>query len=925
MSPRELQEVEKQLKKLTDQNMIRPSASPWAAPVIFAKKKDGTLRMCVDYRALNRITTADSYPIPRIDDNLDRLGGCSVFSVIDLESGFHQLPMENDSIDKTAFVTRYGQFEYLVMPFGLRNAPSSFQRIMNLVLGDLVDSCCVVYLDDILIYSKTREEHAEHLRKVLDRLNHYGLLCNMKKSKFYCSEVRYLGFKISNNTVHVDEEKIEVIKEWKTPNSVTEVRSFLGLANYYRRFISDYTQLALPLLELTKKEREFKWTDDCEKAFTAVKEALSSAPVLRMPDFSRDFHVWPDASNVAAGGVLTQDFGAGHQPLAFLSKKFSDTESRYSTTERELLAILICLRRWRCYVDGRKVFIHSDHKPLTWAKGLKNPKPRVWSWLEEIEYYSPSIEFVPGERQPGDSLSRISDMASVPEDGASSLADAESVIDRLGGQAEEVEKQENICKNDCTTKLHMNSFSINGQTFDDSDWPLLCGSYILDQELPPELSEELQELVEDESENFEFKGNVLMRKVDLDGKTIYLPFLVSRDRITKISKYHQTLGHLAVEATYKILKERVWWPGMKDDVYSFISNCRQCQLSRSQKQTAAPLHPVPPAPLPFERWGIDFLQDLDPTERGNRNVLVFMDYATRWPVIVATQDRKSSTVYREFIKNIVHNYGIPDSILTDRSMSFMGGRFSRYLKQNNVKHILTSSYHPRTNGMTERLNRVLKDMIRKYCDGFPEKWDLVLDQACFALRIREHNVTKFSPFYLLYGRQPRIPGDAPPGELFDFATEIGRQEFTIRELESLGQARAGALLRSQLQARRMLEDQETREETLEDIFQPGTLVKRKNMIKGSLDYPWTGPYTVVEVLPNSLYRIMNPSGDVISPLVHQDDLRHYGSNDTSKFYHNRKMTTLKGVDDVDDAQASGEESDSREGGVVTTSSPNPSL
>ena len=925
MSPRELAEVEKQIKKLSEKGMIRPSASPWAAPVIFAKKKDGTLRMCVDYRALNRITTADSYPIPRIDDNLDRLGGCSVFSIIDLESGFHQLPMEDQSVEKTAFVTRYGQYEYLVMPFGLRNAPSSFQRIMNSVLGDLVDSCCVVYLDDILIYSKTIEEHEAHLKGVLERLNHYGLLINMKKSKFYCEEVKYLGFKISNNSVHVDEEKINVIKEWRTPQSVTEVRSFLGLANYYRRFIQNYTKLAMPLLELTKKDREFKWSEECQQSFVDVKRALMSAPVLRMPDFSREFHIWPDASNFAAGGVLTQDFGSGHQPIAFLSKKFSDTESKYSTTERELLAILICLRRWRCYVDGRRIYIHSDHKPLTWARGLRNPKPRVWSWLEEMEYYAPSIMFVPGDNQPGDPLSRLCESkASIPEDNAPSVSETSdlvsvSAMDRLEGYAGEVGEPKVECKTNLETYTYMNSFVVEGESYPDSDWPLLSGLYLLDQQLPLDLSVEQLEMIQEEADNFEFKGNVLTRKIiKRNDSPLYLPFILTRDRLQKISKYHQLLGHLAGESTYKILKDRYWWPEMKDEIYSFISNCRECQLSSSSKQLSAPLHPIPPAPLPFERWGVDFLQDLPLTDQGNRNVLVFIDYATRWPVVIATKDRTSRTVYKEFLKNIVNHYGIPDSIISDRAKYFKEGVFGNYLKKNHVKHLLSSSHHPRTNGMTERLNRVLKDMLRRYCDGLPEKWDKVLDKACFALRVRIHSVTQRSPFYLLYGRHPRLPGDEPPDNLFDFSTESGRNEYTIRELQSLGQDRAAAFFRSQEQAKRMIEEQETREETEDGVFRPGMFVKKKNFIKQSLDYPWTGPYIVTEILPNSLYRLMAPDGSVLSPLIHQDDLRLYSSKDTSKLYHNRKMKSLtENVDNaIDSGENSEEDSNSSEGGVV---------
>ena len=407
MSPRQLAELKRQLEELSRSNMIRPSSSPWSSPVLFVEKKDGSLRLCVDYRALNAVTKPDATPIPRIDDNIDRLSGASVFSVIDLQSGFNQIPLDVDSIELTSFNTRYGQFEYLVMPFGLRNAPSTFQRVMNMVLRGLVDEICVVYLDDILVYSQTVEEHTRNLESVLGRLMEFNLICNAKKSKFYLSEVDYCGFIVGQNSIKPNPAKIEAIRDWTQPRTVTEVRSFLGLLNYYRRFIKNYTELANPLLELTKKDSGFTWMEEHTSAFEALKSALSTAPVLRMPDHAFPMHVWPDASGFAVGGVLTQDDGGGHRPIAFISKKLSSAERNYPTIERELFAIVHCLRSWRCYMDGLSVIVHTDHKPLIWAKSIKVPKPRLWGWLQEIEGFAPEILYQPGVDQPADSLSRI--------------------------------------------------------------------------------------------------------------------------------------------------------------------------------------------------------------------------------------------------------------------------------------------------------------------------------------------------------------------------------------------------------------------------------------------------------------------------------------------------------------------------------------
>jgi transposase InsO family protein len=714
-----------------------------------------------------------------------------------------------------------------------------------------------------------------------------------------------LGFLISHNSIEPDQDKVQAIKDWPTPDSVTAVRSFLGLLNYYRRFISGFTEKALPLLELTKKEMEFTWNERRNRSFEILKEALISAPVLRMPDYTRRFYVWPDASNTCMGGVLTQEVLGTHSPIAYLSVKFSPAEINYSTTERELLAILICLRKWRCYIEGREITVFTDHKPLTWARGLKNPKPRQWSWIEEIEHYSPHISYVPGENQPADSLSRVT-IASVPRSRAPPSTNDAFVEGRSDGQAGKEGETFLNCKNIDNTHINVDleSSSLNtivdtdGTIYDESDWPIFCGKMLHDESLPTDLEEGVLNKISQELDHFQFKDNTLMRKIMSNNKEKLVPFVSSGYRQEKIKEYHELLGHMASDAVYKLLKDRYWWPDMSEEISVYISHCHRCLMATGGRQDAAPIHPIPPAPLPFERWGIDFLQDLPMTDKGNQNILVFIDYCTRWAVAKATPDRSSDTVLRVFIEEIVNNYGVPDSIISDRAKSFILGSFAKYLDRNNVKLLKTSSYHPRTNGMTERLNRILKGMLTKYCDGFPEKWDKFLGSALFALRVRTHTVTKFSPFFLLYGRHPRLPGDIHAPDLFNFENEEERGEFTIRELDNLGQSRAAAYKRSVAQAQKMIESQDRNEETIEDVFFPGTFVKRKNHRKGSLDYPWSGPFIVIEVLPNSLYRIMSPKGEVYQVPVHQDELRLYTGRSLSKFYYGNR--TYSDEPDIDD-------------------------
>ncbi|CAI7807806.1 unnamed protein product [Closterium sp. NIES-54] len=348
--------MKKQIEYLLDKGLIRPSTSLYGAPVLFTPKPDGSLHMCIVYRALNKQTIKNKYPIPRIDDLLDQLRGATVFSKLDLRSGYWQIRMADNSIHKTAFRTRYGSYEYLVMPFGLTNAPATFQAEMNHILRPLLDKCVVVYLDDILIYSRDMKQHIKHLRRVFEILRQEKFYVKLSKSEFALKKVQFLGHMVSAQGVHVDPKKIEAVRTWKTPENVKELQQFLGFANYYNQFVPQYAKIVTPLTNLLNKNTPFKWEDVHQQAMEQWKTALTSAPVLILLDPEKDYVIEADTSDQAVGAILMQDQGKGLQPIAYLSKKLHGAELNYPIHDKEDLAIVTAFKTWRCYLEGRKCY-----------------------------------------------------------------------------------------------------------------------------------------------------------------------------------------------------------------------------------------------------------------------------------------------------------------------------------------------------------------------------------------------------------------------------------------------------------------------------------------------------------------------------------------------------------------------------------------
>ncbi|GJV34582.1 putative reverse transcriptase domain-containing protein [Tanacetum coccineum] len=398
-----MKELSNQLKEISDKGFIRPSSSPWGAPVLFVKKKDGSFRMCIDYRELNKLTVKNRYPLPRIDDLFDQLQGSSIYSKIDLRSGYHQLRVREEDIPKTAFRTRYGHYEFQVMPFGLTNAPAVFMDLMNRVCKPYLDKFVIVFIDDILIYSKNKQEHAEHLKLILELLKKEQLYAKFSKCEFWIPKVQFLGHVIDSQGIHVDPAKIESVKDWASPKSATEIRQFLGLACYYRRFIKGFSKISKPMTKLTQKKIKFDWGDKAEAAFQLIKQKLYSAPILALPKGNEDIIAYCDASIKGLGVVLMQR----EKVIAYASRQLKLHENNYTTHDLELGTVMFALKIWRHYLYGTKCTVFTDHKSLQHILDQKELNMRQRRWLELLSDYDCEIRYHPGKANVvADALSR---------------------------------------------------------------------------------------------------------------------------------------------------------------------------------------------------------------------------------------------------------------------------------------------------------------------------------------------------------------------------------------------------------------------------------------------------------------------------------------------------------------------------------------
>lgn len=823
------QELLKQISDLRSKGLIQTSHSAWGAPVLFVKKKDDTWRMVVDYRGLNAVTERNTYPLPRIQDCLDRIGNAEYLTKLDLTSGYWQVSVAADDIPKTAFNTQVGKFEFTVMPFGLTNAPATFQTMMNSILQPYLNEFVIVYLDDIVIFSNSLEHHKEHVRKVLQTLRENELFAKPTKCLFAQSELEFCGHIVGGGTLKPCQSKTAVIKEWPAPTNVHEVRQFLGLAAYYRRFVKGFSLISAPIYDLIKEEdetirqnrmRPIIWNKQSQAAFEILKEKLCTEPVLQQPDVSKPFTIETDASDFAIGISLLQLNSETNRlhPIAYDGRKLSAAERNYPVHEKELLAIKHALRVWYHYIEnGHITTILTDHESLKYLQSMKRPSPRLARWIEEFGQYALNIQYRPGSKAiVPDSISRRPDFLAILP-------------------AEETP----------------------------TEWP----EYMLDllSNKPTPDNPYLQETLEKEKDNFRLIDGQLYRIIDKDTDLVapYIPFKEQSDFLNYM---HNEYGHLGLPGLNGVINSRGWWPSLKSDIRKFVTFCPTCQVAqRSQMnlEREPQLHLASRTILPFDRWHIDLIGILPTTPNGNRWIITAVDYATGWPIAKPTQVADQLTI-ADFIHNeIFLPYGAPKELFSDMGANLLSASVELFLRKLGTRHRTTTPYHPRTNGKVERFNGLLGLILTKYLINQPTKlWDQYLGQALFACRIRCHSTSKYSPFYLLYGRHPNLPSDDNPPKPIEVPISDEQHEDRIQHLVT---ARTQA---NELIFQRAVNHARIRNELVKlTPFKPGDWVLVRHEGPQKFESRWFGPYQIIERQPLGTYRLLDPQEKPLRNLI----------------------------------------------------------
>lgn len=924
IAPARREEMQRTVDDLAAQGVIERSDSPWSSAVVLVKKKDGTQRFCVDYRALNDVTVKDSYPLPRIDDTLDALVGARWFSTLDLKSGYHQVEMAPEDKPKTAFSFGQGLWQFNVMPFGLCNAPGCFERLMERVLDGLQWRTALVYIDDVIVFGGTFEEELERLEEVLQRLRKANLKLSPKKCSLFQHEVPFLGHVVSRDGVRTDPQKVAVVKKWPVPTNVAEVRSYLGLCTYYRRFVRDFASVAAPLHRLTRKGACFLWDEACQTAFDDLKKALVEAPVLPYPDPKLPYLLDTDASAEGIGAVLSQVKDGREHVVAYYSAKFSRPERNYCVTRKELLAVVRSLEHFHPYLYGAEFTVRTDHAALQWLKTLKVPEGQLARWLGRLEQYNYHIVHRPGRVHcNADSLSRRPCEAGCSHCAPVGLSQRPCEAGRSHCATDSLSQRP--CEAGCSHCARKDPDPVclrlrvvadlaeahakwhKAQREDSDLAPIIqwleAGGERPSWEAVAAESPATKCLVDQwETLRVDEHGVLVKRWVESSGvgSDAYVVIVPRTLRSELLRELHAgaTSGHLGEKKTLCRLRQRFYWVGMRKDVSEWCKACDVCSAKKGPvRRNRAPLQ-VYCVGAPMERVAVDIAGPFPVTPRGNRFVCVVMDYFTKWPEAYALPNHEAVTVASVLVDEFFTRFGVPGELHSDQGREFESRVFSECCELLGIRKTRTTPLHPQSDGMVERFNRTLAQQLAKYCEADQGDWDVKLPAMLMAYRSAVHEATDYTPARLMFGRELRLPVDLATGRPPDVSLPTVTSDYAVALQESMVEVHRRVRGKLKVAGQSMKEVYDRRKRDVR--YSVGDRVwlhnpRRKRGLSPKLQSPWEGPYTVIAALSDVTYRIRR--GRKRPSVVHTDRLWRYHGPGRYSWGHGEEEDVSPSSDD----------------------------
>ena len=810
------------------ENIIQDSHSPWNSPLFLVKKKDGNYRVVIDFRRVNEVTVPDHYPLPVLQDLLQSIGpNNTVFSTLDLKSGFWQIPLDENSRHITAFSTPSGHYEWLRCPMGLRNSPLTCQRLINSIFSGLIGDGLFVYLDDLILVSQDLDTHLTKLALVLQKFSDAGLKLNLSKCKFLRARIEFLGHMVDKNGIHTTQDKVKAVQKFPVPTSVNNVRSFLGLAGYYRAFIQDFAAIAYPLTRLLKKDVPFQWNDVQQRSFEFLKTALTNAPILAFPDYSLPFIICTDASAKGIGAVLMQQTEPRRpHVIAYASRTLNAAESRYSVTHMEMLAVVWSLRHFRDIIYGYNITVYTDHTAVTQLFKAKNLSGRLARWFLTVEEFQPTIKYLPGRaNHVADALSRnvaIATVTNVQNFSLQDLATAQ-LADPL-----------------------WSSVIYALESGDDSQCP----------QLPVPLTQ------------FDIYNDVLCRNVLVHDKNV-TQLVIPESLISTVLYLLHDLpqaGHPGRDKTLQMARRKYYWPRMRADIISHISHCLSCTQTKGNTHIA-PILGYPTPDGPFETVAIDLLQ-LPRSSQGSSYVLVCVDHFSRFVILAPLSTKSAPMVAHALVTHLLCPYTTPSVLLSDNGLEFKNDVLKNICQQYNIKQTFITAYHPASNGLVERTNRKVLEILRHVAGQFQASWQDWLPHVAACINGSVNASTGKTPHYVVFGSEKRLP--------YDLLVQPRRPVYSLDDYAQ-----------NQLRALQMIHDsvrrnlQESRAEMLHRqhakatpvSFQKGDVVfKSAPERQSKLTPKFIGPFVITDSMQGNKFRIFNPATKT-SEVVHSDRLK----------------------------------------------------